>query len=323
MKLEQSFEVTAPVERVWRALIDVEHFAPLLPGAAVTGRNEDGSYNGTFTVKIGPTTAAYNGKLELQQIDEAARTATIHAHGADRRGQGGATATIVSTISPTAGGTRVQVATEYHITGRLARFGRGGMIQDISERLLRQFAGRLQESLQDGAGAVAGAEAGSAPPVPAGEGDADSEPATPGESLAAAAEMGPLTGESALPAGDAPETIATTGPDAPALPAGGPSVPALPAGGPAAAELPAGGPPAAELPAGEPPAPQPPASGPPTAQPPASPAAPRRQPEPVKPISLVSSVLLDRAKRNPAVTFVVGLLLALVLVVRRRRRSAR
>jgi hypothetical protein len=39
------------------------------------------------------------------------------------------------------------VVTEYSITGRLARFGRGGMIEDISERLLRQFAQCLQESL--------------------------------------------------------------------------------------------------------------------------------------------------------------------------------
>ena len=54
MKLEQSFEVAAPIEQVWEALIDIERVAPCLPGAAVTGRNDDGTYNGTFTIKIGP-----------------------------------------------------------------------------------------------------------------------------------------------------------------------------------------------------------------------------------------------------------------------------
>jgi uncharacterized protein len=147
MKLEQSFEVDAPLDEVWEALVDVEHVAPCIPGAAITGRNEDGSYNGTFTIKIGPTTASYAGRLEMQNLDEAAHIATMHAHGSDRRGQGGATATIVSTLSPRASGTRVEVVTDYHITGRLARFGRGGMIEDISERLLRDFAGRLQASL--------------------------------------------------------------------------------------------------------------------------------------------------------------------------------
>jgi carbon monoxide dehydrogenase subunit G len=138
------------MEQVWKALIDVEHVAPCLPGAAVTGQNDDGTYNGTFTIKIGPTTASYAGKLAMEQVDEAAHSAIMQANGTDKRGQGGAKATIVSTLSETEGGTRVEVNTDYHITGRLARFGRGGMIEDISQRLLREFAERLAESLKAG-----------------------------------------------------------------------------------------------------------------------------------------------------------------------------
>src|SRR6185437_8812266 len=102
---------------------DVERVAPCLPGAEVTGRNDDGTYNGSFRVKIGPTAAAYVGKLEMQNIDEASHTATMHAAGTDRRGQGGAKATIVSAASEgPAGATVVHVSTDYSITGRLARF---------------------------------------------------------------------------------------------------------------------------------------------------------------------------------------------------------
>ena len=46
MKLEQSFTVEAPVERVWAALIDVERIAPCLPGAEITGVDDDGAYQG-------------------------------------------------------------------------------------------------------------------------------------------------------------------------------------------------------------------------------------------------------------------------------------
>jgi uncharacterized protein len=166
MKLEQSFDVAAPVDRVWKALIDVEHVAPCLPGAAVTGRNDDGSYSGTFTMKIGPTTASYTGKLEMDQIDEDARAATMHANGTDKRGQGGAKAVIHSKVSETGSGTHVEVVTDYHITGRLARFGRGGMIEDISERLLREFARRLQDSLTDGGPAEAPEAASTGAPEP-------------------------------------------------------------------------------------------------------------------------------------------------------------
>src|ERR1700744_5963044 len=145
MKLEQSFDVSAPLQRVWEALIDVERVAPCLPGAAVTGRNEDGSYNGEFKVKIGPTSAAYSGKLNMESVDEQAHHATMHAAGTDKRGQGGAKATIESSVEELdADTTKVNVSTDYHITGRLARFGRGGMIEEISNRLLREFAARLQ-----------------------------------------------------------------------------------------------------------------------------------------------------------------------------------
>ena len=44
MKLEQSFEVAAPIDEVWAALIDVERVAPCLPGAQITEAGEDGTY---------------------------------------------------------------------------------------------------------------------------------------------------------------------------------------------------------------------------------------------------------------------------------------
>jgi carbon monoxide dehydrogenase subunit G len=154
MKLEQSFEIAAPVETVWAALIDIEFVAPCLPGAEVSGRDDDGSYRGTFTVKLGPTTAIYNGTLRIDDVDEATHTATLHARGTDKRGQGGATATIVNSMSALDGGTRVDANTDLTITGRLARFGRGGMIEDIANRMLRDFASCLQDKLAQPAGAA-------------------------------------------------------------------------------------------------------------------------------------------------------------------------
>lgn len=156
MRLEQSFTVAAPADEVWRALIDVERVAPCLPGAEVTEAGDDGLYRGMFTVKLGPTTVVYAGTLRMEQVDEAARTAVMAARGTDRRGQGGATATIASAVREEPGGaTSVDVVTDFAITGRLARFGRGGMIEDVSRRLLGEFARCLQAQV---AGAPAQAE---------------------------------------------------------------------------------------------------------------------------------------------------------------------
>jgi len=150
MKLEQSFTVKAPIEEVWAALTDVPRVAPCLPGAEITEASEDGTYQGNFQVKLGPTTAAYRGTLKMEALDEEAHVATMSGVGQDKRGQGSAKASIVSTMTESAGETTVDVVTDFTITGRLARFGRGGMIKDISNRLLREFADCLQRDIESG-----------------------------------------------------------------------------------------------------------------------------------------------------------------------------
>ena len=217
MKLDQSFEVAAPLDQVWAALIDVERAAPCLPGADISGRNEDGTYNGSFRVKLGPTAAVYAGTLALETVDEGAHTATMQASGTDRRGQGGATATIVSSVKEGGPGTTVvDVSTDYTITGRLARFGRGGMIDEIGARLVTEFASALQTLLTGpgeyetfvGVPAVSAAR-GSAKP----ESEAEKSKRKPRKDLAAAADAVAAASEPAVPEPEPvvpePEPVAT------------------------------------------------------------------------------------------------------------------
>jgi carbon monoxide dehydrogenase subunit G len=185
MKLEQSFEVAAPIDQVWTALNDLERVAPCLPGAAITDHDDDGTYHGEFQVKLGPTTASYRGTIKIESADEATHTATLKARGTDKRGQGGASATIVNTLSEHDGGTKVEAVTDFTITGRLARFGRGGMMEDISNRMMRDFATCLSSRLAEAPTAPSGAEvaSGEAAPEAVGAADpqegADSETARP------------------------------------------------------------------------------------------------------------------------------------------------
>jgi carbon monoxide dehydrogenase subunit G len=182
MKLEHSFQVSAPLERVWDALIDVERVAPCLPGAEITEGGEDGTYRGTFSVRLGPTTAAYRGELAMEEVDAAAHRAVMRAKGQDRRGQGSAKATIVSTMREEGGATTVEVETDFTITGRLARFGRGGMIQDVSNRLLRDFSDCVQKTIE-----TAEATPAAAASEPGGEGLPGQQPPEAGTPTAATA----------------------------------------------------------------------------------------------------------------------------------------
>jgi carbon monoxide dehydrogenase subunit G len=221
MKLEQSFTVTAPVEQVWATLIDVERVAPCLPGAEITGQSPDGGYEGTFTVKLGPATAAYRGSLKMESLDEASRTATMSAKGTDKRGQGGATASIVSTMQQEGDDTLVEVVTDFTITGRLARFGRGGMIEDISKRLMRDFAQCLQSTLAAEPAAAAPPESA---PIPAASEDEQAEAAVASAGGAAAeagaaAEPPAAAGEPAAPlGGEEPASAAASGEGAASAP---------------------------------------------------------------------------------------------------------
>jgi uncharacterized protein len=139
MKLENEFTVPAPIDEAWAVLLDVERVAPCLPGAAVEPGGDEGAYNGTMTVKIGPITARYKGTVRIQEADEAGRRAVMRAQAKDARGQGTAAATITSTMVEASDGTRVKVETDMRVTGPAAQFGRGVM-QDVSAKMMRQFA---------------------------------------------------------------------------------------------------------------------------------------------------------------------------------------
>jgi carbon monoxide dehydrogenase subunit G len=162
MKLEHSFEVEAPLERVWTRLIDIEKVAPCLPGAEITDSSDTGVYEGNFTIKLGPTTAAYAGKLQLTDVDEIHHRVTMSANGRDKRGQGSAKATISSSMSEAEGTTHVDVVTDFALTGRLARFGRGGMIEDVSNRIVGDFVECLRSSLEADESTATAADTGAA-----------------------------------------------------------------------------------------------------------------------------------------------------------------
>jgi len=331
MKLEQSFEVSAPLQRVWEALIDVERVAPCLPGAAVTGRNDDGSYNGEFKVKIGPTSAAYSGKLNMESVDEDSHHATMQAAGTDKRGQGGAKATIESSVEEIdAGTTKVNVSTDYHITGRLARFGRGGMIEEISNRLLREFAERLQAMLAGGGDSAEAAAAGTGAAAAGTEAAAADTEAAAADTEAAAADTEAATAdtEAAADGTDEPPTASTDEP--PAAAAGSQGEPDAPGHAQeSTAEADAAGP-AQDADADDdpfaPPVPPPPPSGTAAGNAPPPPSTPATPPptdnEPMQGLSLVGGALFSQVKRNaiPLAGALVAILVALG-VLRRRGRS--
>lgn len=153
MRIDNTFTVGAPVDQAWAVLTDLEGIAPCLPGAALTGVEGD-VHSGTVRVRVGPVTTEYAGTARFTEKDDAAHRAVISARGRDSRGAGNASATITARLEPDGEGTRVVVETDLTITGKVAQFGRG-MIKEISEKLLGQFAECLEGRFAERAPAAA------------------------------------------------------------------------------------------------------------------------------------------------------------------------
>ncbi|HEY6322400.1 MAG TPA: SRPBCC family protein [Thermoanaerobaculia bacterium] len=148
--IEKRFVVAAPAAAVWEFLTDPAKVASCLPGAAITGKEDDSTWVGTMNVKVGPVTASYRGKLRFERLDAAAREAEIAASGQETRGKGGADMRMKSRVverGPRE--TEVTVASDVNVVGVLAQFGRG-MIQDVSDQMFRKFTEAMRRQLEAG-----------------------------------------------------------------------------------------------------------------------------------------------------------------------------
>ena len=148
MQLENSFTVPVPVDEAWRVLLDIERIAPCMPGAALDSVDGD-DFTGRVKVKLGPINLTYQGKASFIEKDEAAHQAVIDARGKDQRGNGTAAAVVTANLKAEGDITRVHVLTDLNITGRPAQFGRGVMT-DVGNKLLGQFADKLAAQLGEG-----------------------------------------------------------------------------------------------------------------------------------------------------------------------------
>jgi carbon monoxide dehydrogenase subunit G len=165
MEISKSFVVKAPQGAVWAFLTDPYQVAKCLPGAAITEKVDDQTYTGTMTVKVGPVTASYRGKMRFERLDEAAGEAEIAASGQETRGKGGADMRMKSrVVSSGPSETQVTVVSDVNVMGVLAQFGRG-MIQDVSDQLFGKFTDAMRRELETPAAAPT--PTAEAPPAPA------------------------------------------------------------------------------------------------------------------------------------------------------------
>jgi carbon monoxide dehydrogenase subunit G len=317
-------------------LLDIERIAPCMPGAALDSVDGD-DFTGRVKVKLGPINLTYQGKASFIEKDEAAHKAVIDARGKDQRGNGTAAAVVTAKLAAEGAITRVDVLTDLNITGRPAQFGRGVMT-DVGNKLLGQFADKLAAQLGEGdaQGDAARAETAAAK-VAATAAGAVEEVAASAEQAAgngtAVKKAAAATKNAAASATD--EVSATSTVEAPAAKKAAPpkatpvkAVPAAAQAAPASTDIaPAAGDTAPKAPSGPPSGP----SGPPRKAATGSPVRsvpdagprvvtrPQTEPEPIDLLEVAGGAAMARYAA-PAAGVAAAVLIIALLVRRRRRR---
>lgn len=147
MKIEDSFEVAAPRERVWRLITDPETVAGCVPGCGGVEVVSPTLYRAKVSIKVGPIKANFNMEVEL--IEETPPTEVR----SKSRGEEGSRASTVSSDNLLRleaiddDNTRVFYAADVSVVGRLGKFGLGVM-KKKAESLGKDFAACFKEKAE-------------------------------------------------------------------------------------------------------------------------------------------------------------------------------
>jgi carbon monoxide dehydrogenase subunit G len=147
-KIEEQFEVRAPVQKVWEYLIDPAKVVVCIPGAELLESQDERTFLGAIKVKVGPVAMSYKGLIKFAELDEQNHQVRMVGEGREAGGAGSAKVNMLSKVTPSdAGGALVVVSAEVDLVGKIVQFGRG-MIEEVSKQLFRQFSACVKQHLE-------------------------------------------------------------------------------------------------------------------------------------------------------------------------------
>ncbi len=146
MQLTNTFEVKRSVDAVWDAFADVPAVAQCLPGAELTADKGGGAYEGSVQMKLGPMTAKFEGEANVSRND-AGKIGHIEGKGVDRSGGSRGQVKVDYTVTASEGGSTVTVNADISLSGAIAQFGRSGLVEEITKRLIDEFVECLEAKM--------------------------------------------------------------------------------------------------------------------------------------------------------------------------------
>ena len=108
MLIKSDFEVSEPIDSVWRFFDDIPQVAACLPGAELNEHVGDDKYIGKVTIKMGPISCSLPARLQIKERDDKAKRIVVDAAGADVKGRGQAAMLLTATLTSTPRGRRLR-----------------------------------------------------------------------------------------------------------------------------------------------------------------------------------------------------------------------
>ncbi len=150
MKLNNQFTVPLAPKDAWIFLMNIQEIAPCFPGVELTEYIDENNQKGRIKVKLGPVSMVFAGTVQFKMKDESQLCADVTANWREEKGRGSAQSDIHFQLVPSELGTQVNIESDVQLAGQVAQYGRGvGMIAEISQQLISQFARNLEEKSKD------------------------------------------------------------------------------------------------------------------------------------------------------------------------------
>jgi carbon monoxide dehydrogenase subunit G len=167
LRIEKTFQVKEPLDKVWSFLSDPRKVAVCVPGAQITEQVDEKTYKGAISVKVGPSVTDYKGEVTIVRLDPQNHEIEILGKGQDVRGRGSASMKMTGKLRALDdGGTEVTSISELNVVGILAQMG-SRVISEVSNIMFAEFTRNFQTQLEGLATASQPAAEATAKPISA------------------------------------------------------------------------------------------------------------------------------------------------------------
>jgi carbon monoxide dehydrogenase subunit G len=136
LKIQGEHRFSAPRQEVWKALLDPDVLSRTVPGSQGLERTGDNEFKGELTMKIGPVSGVFQGKVALENLD-APNGYTLKLDGRGAQGFVNGNGAIHLEDDP-AGGTLLRYEVDAQVGGRIA--GVGQRLLDSSAKVITRQA---------------------------------------------------------------------------------------------------------------------------------------------------------------------------------------